>query len=106
MDKINKTKVRYGVHFNDKNYEYVLHSNKKFYLRNIADVVNVVEYCVTKELKADNYKVGDNNDKFFNVEIIRFVNDVEDTTWMKDEFKAFIKGMIDQVLVDNVQRNA
>ena len=96
----NKTKVRYGVHYNDRNYEYVLHSNKKYFLRNLADVINVVEYCVTQELKNSKDK-----DKVYNVEIIRFVNDVKDENWDASIFMSAVKVLINQMVVDTVQRN-
>ena len=98
----NKTKVRYGVDYNDRNYEYVLHSNKKYFLRNLADVINVVEYCVTQELKNNN---GKENDKVYNVEIIRFVNDVKDENWDASSFMSAVKVLIHQMIVDTVQRN-
>ena len=96
----NKTKVRYGVHYNDRNYEYVLHSNKKYFLRNLADVINVVEYCVTQELKNSKDK-----DKVYNVEIIRFVNDVKDENWDASIFMSAVKVLINQMVVDTAQRN-
>lgn len=97
----NKTKVRYGVHYNDRNYEYVLHSNKRYFLRNLADVINVVEYCVTQELKNNN---GKDNVIAENVEIIRFVNDVKDETWDASTFMSAIKVLTHQMIVDTVQR--
>lgn len=97
----NKTKVRYAVKYRDMNYEYALHSYKKHFLRNIAEVVNVVEYCVTQELKKNGYKI---NLKMYEVEITRFVNDKEDENWMKEDFKAAIKQMIDEMVVDTIQR--
>lgn len=97
----NKTKVRYGVKYRDMNYEYALHSYKKHFLRNIAEVVNVVEYCVTQELKKNGYKV---DPKMHEIEITRFVNDKEDENWMKEDFKAAIKQMVDEMVVDTIQR--
>lgn len=97
----NKTKVRYGVKYRDMNYEYALHSYKKHFLRNIADVVNVFEYCVTQELKKNGYKV---DPKMYEVEITRFVNDKKDDNWMKEDFKAAIKQLIDQMVVDTIHR--
>ena len=37
-DQNKKTHVRYAVHYNDRNYEYALHSGKGHYLKNMADV--------------------------------------------------------------------
>ena len=97
----NKTKVRYGVKYRDMNYEYALHSYKKHFLRNIAEVVNVVEYCVTQELKKNGYNV---DPKMYEIEITRFVNDKEDENWMKEDFKAAIKQIVDEMVVDTIQR--
>ena len=44
-----KMKVRYTVEYNGRNYEHPLHSNKRYFIRNIADVVNILEYCVTQD---------------------------------------------------------
>ncbi len=95
----NKTKVRYRVKHNDLNYEYVLHSNKHRFLKNIADVVNVVEYCVGKELK----KGFDPNGKYI-LEITRLVNDKVDETWDRSKFDESIMTIIRQMIEDNIQR--
>ena len=101
--KNNMTKVRYGVHYRDLNYEYALHSNKRHFLRNMADVVNVIEYCVTQELKKNGYKVDPNMSD--SIEVIRFVNDKEDDGWKKKEdFKNSIKKIVDQMVIDTIQR--
>ena len=50
QNKTRKTHVRYAVHYNDRNYEYALHSDKGHYLKNMADVLNVIEYSVTVDL--------------------------------------------------------
>lgn len=101
--KNNMTKVRYGVHYRDLNYEYALHSNKRHFLRNMADVVNVIEYCVTQELKKNGYKVDHKVSDA--IEVIRFVNDKEDDGWKKKEdFKNSIKKIVDQIVIDTIQR--
>ena len=101
--KNNMTKVRYGVHYRDLNYEYALHSNKRHFLRNMADVVNVIEYCVTQELKKNGYKVDPNMSDA--IEVIRFVNDKEDDGWKKkDDFNNSIKKIVDQMVIDTIQR--
>ena len=101
--KNNMTKVRYGVHYRDLNYEYALHSNKRHFLRNMADVVNVIEYCVTQELKKNGYKIDPNMSDV--IEVIRFVNDKEDDGWKKkDDFNNSIKKIVDQMVIDTIQR--
>ena len=97
----NKTKVRYGVKYRDMNYEYALHSFKKHFLRNIAEVINVIEYCVTQELKKNDFKV---DTKMYEVEVTRFVNDKEDENWMTEEFKFATRQMIEQMISDTIQR--
>ena len=97
----NKTKVRYGVKYRDINYEYSLHSFKKHFLRNIAEVINVIEYCVTQELKKNDFKV---DTKMYEVEVTRFVNDKEDENWMNEEFKFATRQMIEQMISDTIQR--
>ena len=74
---MDKTKVRYVVKYNGRNYEHPLHSNKRYFIRNIADVVNILEYCVTQDLKNDLYKPSD---KLYNFNVSRLVNDVKEDT--------------------------
>ena len=72
---MDKTKVRYVVQYNDRTYEHPLHSNKKLYIRNIADVLNILEYCVTQDLKKGLYK---QDSEWYNFEVVRLVNDKTD----------------------------
>lgn len=98
-----KPKVRYAAHYQDRNYEYALHSGKGHFLRNLADVVNVLEYCVTQDLKKEVYKP---NEKLYNFEVIRLVNDKPDDTWgEKKEFHEALKVVVGQIIKDNIQRN-
>lgn len=100
----NGTKVRYAVHYNDKNYEYALHSGKRHFLRNLADVINVIEYCVTQDLKKNLYK---KNDYMYNVNVIRMVNDINDENWDFKKFnESIVREIVDQIINDNIQRNA
>ena len=69
----------------------------------MADVVNVIEYCVTQELKKNEYKIDPNMSDV--IEVIRFVNDKEDDGWKKkDDFNNSIKKIVDQMVIDTIQR--
>ena len=102
-----KPKVRYAVHYNERNYEYALHSGKGYYLKNMADVLNVLEYCVTVDLKKELYKPSE---KLYNFEVIRLVNDEPDETWESRGDKALLnnslKEVVGQIVIDTIQRNA
>ena len=98
-----KTKVRYAVHYNERNYEYVLHSEKRHFLRNIADVINVLEYCIVQDLKKNDYKIDGDT---YNYDVIRLVNDTPDEGWTcAGMFKDAVKVLVGQMLDDNIQRN-
>ena len=103
---MDKTKVRYVVKYSGRNYEHPLHSNKKLFIRNIADVVNILEYCVTQDLKNDLYKPSD---KLYNFNVSRLVNDVkEDTDEAKINamrFNQVISEIVRQMVNDNILRN-
>ena len=105
-DQNKKTHVRYAVHYNDRNYEYALHSGKGHYLKNMADVLNVLEYCVTVDLKKDLYKPCE---KLYNFEVIRLVNDKQDEKWESQDDKALLndslKIIVGQIVRDMIQRN-
>ena len=96
-----KTKVRYAVHYNERNYEYVLHSEKRHFLRNIADVINVLEYCVTQDLKKELYTPSE---KLYNFNVIRLVNDEPEENGNSEEFNLVIKAILEQIVKDNIQR--
>lgn len=101
-----KPKIRYAVHYQDRNYEYALHSGKGLFLRNLADVVNVLEYCVTQDLKKGVYKP---DEKLYNFEVIRLVNDKPDEKWESREDKKVLndslKEVVGQIVRDAIQRN-
>ena len=101
-----KPKVRYAAHYQDRNYEYALHSGKGHFLRNLADVVNVLEYCVTQDLKKELYKP---DEKLYNFEVIRLVNDQPDEKWESREDKKVLndslKEVVGQIVRDAIQRN-
>ena len=100
------THVRYTVEYNGRNYEHPLHSNKRYYIRNIADVVNILEYCVTQDLKNDLYKPSD---KLYNFNVIRIVNDDKESTDEANinamKFNQVILEIVKQMVNDNILRN-
>jgi hypothetical protein len=98
-----RTHVRYAVKYKERNYEYCLHSLKKHFIRNLADVVNILEYCVTQDLKQNLYK-PDKNLYTFSVE--RLVNDKPDENFNKEWFCGAISAIVAQMIDDNVQRNS
>ena len=102
----NKTHVRYAVHYNDRNYEYALHSDKGHYLKNMADVLNVIEYCVNVDMKKALYKP---DEKLYNFEVIRLVNDKPDEKWESEGGKTSLndalKVVVCQIVKDMIQRN-
>ena len=100
------THVRYTVEYNGRNYEHPLHSNKRYYIRNIADVVDILEYCVTQDLKNDLYKPSD---KLYNFNVIRLVNDIKENTDEANinatKFNQVILEIVKQMVNDNILRN-
>ena len=100
------THVRDTVEYNGRNYEHPLHSNKRYYIRNIADVVNILEYCVTQDLKNDLYKPSD---KLYNFNVIRLINDVKENTDEANinatKFNQVILEIVKQMVNDNILRN-
>ena len=106
MDNKEKTHVRYTVEYNGRNYEHPLHSNKRYYIKNIADVVNLLEYCVTQDLKKDLYNPSD---KLYNFKVVRLVNDLKETTTdaMINEmnFNETMKKLVERIVKDNGDRH-
>jgi flagellin-specific chaperone FliS len=100
-----KTHVRYAVHYNDRNYEYEFHSAKRHYLRNHADILNVLEYCVSQDLKNDLYKPSD---KLYNFSVVRLVNDEPDPAWEENgvKYHESLKNIIGQLVIDLIKRNS
>lgn len=101
-----KTHVRYTVQYNGRNYEHPLHSNKRYFIKNIADVVNILEYCVTQDLKNDLYKPSD---KLYNFNVNRLVNDNTETTVdaisNSMEFNDLMTRIVTRIVNDNILRN-
>ena len=97
------TKVRYAVHYNDRNYEYALHSGKRHFIRNIADVINILEYCIVQDLKNDLYAPSE---KLYNFNVVRLVNDKPDEAFNGDEFIGSLRVIAARIIADNIQRNA
>ena len=96
--------VRYVVKYNDRTYEHPLHSNKQHFIKNMADVVNVIEYCVMRDLKTEDgvYKPSE---KLYNYKVTRLVNDVVDESFDASKFKGVLDGIVSQTVGDIVQRN-
>lgn len=94
------------MQYNGRNYEHPLHSNKRYFIKNIADVVNILEYCVTQDLKNDLYNPSD---KLYNFNVDRLVNDVkEDTDEAKfnaTRFNQVISEIVRRMVNDNMLRN-
>ena len=102
-NKKEKTHVRYVVNYNDRTYEHPLHSNKLYFIKNIADVVNILEYCVTQDLKNALYKA---DEKMYDFNVERLVDDKIDERFDKDWFKGATSSMIKQMIDDTIQRNS
>ena len=101
-----KTHVRYTVEYNGRNYEHPLHSNKRYFIKNIADVVNILEYCVSQDLKNDLYKPSD---KLYNFNVRRLVND-KDVSSVDDisnlmALNDCMRRFVGQMVNDNILRN-
>lgn len=99
---MDKTKVRYVVQYNDRTYEHPLHSNKKLFIRNIADVLNILEYCVTQDLKKGLYK---QDSEWYNFDVIRLVNDKTDDSsdgiYNAMVFNDTMGKIVEQIVNDN-----
>lgn len=100
-----KVKVRYVVKYNDRTYEHPLHSNKRYFIRNIADVVNILEYCVTQDLRNGLYK---QDSEWYNFEVVRLVNDLADTStdgiYNSMVFNEVVGKIVEQIVNDNKLR--
>ena len=91
--------VRYKVNYGDRKYGYVLHKNRSLELRNLADLLNVVEYCVVQDLKAGNTDIP-------RIEVVRYIDNVEDGEWDQETFIGAILDFINQMLFDFKTRNS
>ena len=103
-NEMEKTHVRYVVQYNGRNYEHPLHSNKRYFIKNMADVVNVIEFCVMRDLK--NGGLYNSPEKLYNFNVVRLVNDAKDDTFDGNKFKGVLNGIVAQMVEDNRQRNA
>lgn len=101
---IENTHVRYVVKYNNRTYEHPLHSNKRYFIRNIADVVNILEYCVVQDLRNDKELYID-SDKLYNFEVVRLVNDKAETTsdaiHGSMEFNETMRKLVAKIVNDN-----
>ena len=99
---MDKTKVRYVVKYNDRTYEHPLHSDKKLFIRNIADVLNILEYCVTQDLKKGLYK---QDSEWYNFKVVRLVNDKTDSSvdgiYNAMVFNDTMGKIVEQIVNDN-----
>ena len=96
------THVRYTVEYNGRNYEHPLHSNKRYFIRNIADVLNILEYCVTQDLKKGLYK---QDSEWYNFDVVRLVNDKTDSSvdgiYNAMVFNDTMGKIVEQIVNDN-----
>ncbi len=99
---MDKTKVRYVVKYNDRTYEHPLHSDKRLFIRNIADVLNILEYCVTQDLKKGLYK---QDSEWYNFDVVRLVNDKTDSSvdgiYNAMVFNDTMGKIVEQIVNDN-----
>lgn len=104
---MDKTKVRYVVQYNDRTYEHPLHSDKKLFIRNIADVLNILEYCVTQDLKKGLYK---QDSEWYNFDVVRLVNDKVDNSvdgiYNSMMFNDTMGKIVEQIVNDNKLRHS
>ena len=107
------THVRYVVKYNGRTYEHPLHSNKRYYIKNIADVVNILEYCVTQDMKKG---IGKNKDGLYdpdcglyNFDVVRLINDKEEESdearYNANQFSDLMSKIIERIIKDNNLRN-
>ena len=95
------TKVRYAVGYGGRNYEYALHSNKRHFVRNIADIVNILEYCVFQDIKGGK---SQDDESLYDFSIKRLMNDVEDAAFDVERFKGVLNILVGQMVADILQR--
>jgi hypothetical protein len=101
-NEVEHTHVRYVVKYNDRTYEHPLHSDKKLFIRNIADVLNILEYCVTQDLKKGLYK---QDSEWYNFDVVRLVNDKTDSSvdgiYNAMVFNDTMGKIVEQIVNDN-----
>jgi hypothetical protein len=112
-NEVEHTHVRYVVKYNDRTYEHPLHSNKRYFIKNIADVVNILEYCVVQDMKRGIGK-GKNglygtDCELYNFHVIRLINDKEDDSdearYNANQFADLLSKTVERIIADNKLRN-
>lgn len=109
-----KTHVRYVIKYNNRTYEHPLHSNKRYFIKNIADVVNILEYCVTQDIKRG---IGKGKDglyepdcELYNFDVVRLVNDKEEESdearYNANHFSELMSKIVERIIKDNRIRNS
>ena len=112
-NEIGQKHVRYVVKYNDRTYEHPLHSNKRYFIKNIADVVNILEYCVVQDMKRG---IGRGKDglygtdcELYNFHVVRLVNDKEEETdearYNAFQFTDLLTKTVERIIADNKLRN-
>lgn len=112
-NEMEKTHVRYVVNYNGRTYEHPLHANKRYFIRNIADVVNILEYCVTQDIKKG---IGKNKDglyypdcELYNFDVVRLINDKKDESdearYDANQFLDLMSKIVERIIKDNNLRN-
>ena len=110
---MDKTRIRYVVKYNDRTYEHPLHSNKRYFIKNIADVVNILEYCVVQDMKRG---IGKNKEglydpdcELYNFDVVRLVNDKEDGSekarYDANQFADLMSMAVKHIIEDNRLRS-
>ena len=113
-NEVEHTHVRYVVKYNDRTYEHPLHSNKRYFIKNIADVVNILEYCVVQDMKKG---IGKNKDglyepdcELYNFDVVRLVNDKEEKSdearYNANHFSELMSKIVERIIKDNIIRNS
>ena len=71
----------------------------------IENVINVLEYCVSQDLKKDLYRPSE---KLYNFNVVRLVDDKPDANWENDgaKYHESLKNVIMQFVLDSVKRNS
>ena len=112
-NEVEHTHVRYVVTYNGRTYEHPLHSNKRHFIKNIADIVNILEYCVTQDMKKG---IGKNKDglydpdcELYNFDVVGLVNDKEEesdeATHSANQFLDLMSRAVERIIKDNNTRN-
>ncbi len=112
-NEVEQKHVRYVVKYNGRTYEHPLHSNKRYFIKNIADVVNILEYCVVQDMKKG---IGKNKDglygkdcELYNFDVVRLINDKEEESnearYNANLFSELMSKVVERIIADNKLRN-